>query len=123
MHKPGVPCPMDGYSFAVGYQTGLLNRELQPPDAVDRYSFTLGSSKVRLSGRNTKQGNRSHPLLWQGSQGAAGAPVGNSGLQIGPWRVPPLSAGVNDAGKQGHDPRSDVGAGAVAEFTDDDPVA
>lgn len=69
------------------------------------------------------QGNRSHPLLWQGSQGAAGAPVGNSGLQIGPWRVPPLSAGVNDAGKQGHDPRSDVGAGAVAEFTDDDPVA
>jgi hypothetical protein len=42
MPKVDVPCSIDGYSFAVGYQTGLLNRALQPPAAVDRYSFYAG---------------------------------------------------------------------------------
>ena len=42
MPTSGVPGSIEGYSFAVGYQTGLLNRALQPPEAVDRYSFYAG---------------------------------------------------------------------------------
>ncbi len=42
MFTSGVPSSIEGYSFAVGYQTGWLNRALQPPEAVGRYSFYAG---------------------------------------------------------------------------------
>ena len=58
MHKSGVPCSTDGYSFAVGYQTGLLNRELQPPEAVDRYSFYAGIIEGKAKRQEYHTGKR-----------------------------------------------------------------
>ena len=60
--------------------------------------------------------SRSDPLLGQSGQSLAGAPASDGAFEIAPRGLAALAAGIDDAGEQGHHPRSDPGAGPQTEL-------